>query len=204
MFQKGLNQLPIVEEFYTLQGEGHFSGQAAYFIRIAGCDVGCEWCDTKLSWNAAKHFLKQVDELVLNASSCPAGFAVITGGEPLLYDLEYFCSGLKKAGIFISLETSGAYPLSGSWNWICLSPKINKPPVSKIFDFANELKMVISKKSDIEWAVENALKVNSKCELYLQPEWSMFRTITPLIVTFVKQNPKWKISLQTHKFMRIP
>jgi 7-carboxy-7-deazaguanine synthase len=196
--------LPIVEEFYTLQGEGHFTGHAAYFIRIGGCDVGCPWCDTKVSWNASKHPFKPVDELIKNAAACPASFAVITGGEPLMYNLESLCKGLKTAGVKTSLETSGAYPLSGEWDWICLSPKTHKPPVPEIFLHANELKMVIAEEKDIEWAVENARKVNAECELYLQPEWSVFRTILPFLVEFVKQNPEWNISLQAHKFMRIP
>jgi len=166
--------------------------------------VGCEWCDTKVSWNAAKHPLKKVDELVKNAASCPAGFAVITGGEPLMYNLDYLCQELRQAGVRTSLETSGAYPLSGFWDWICLSPKIHKPPVSELFFHANELKMVIAEEKDIEWALENSRQVNGDCELYLQPEWSVFRTILPFIVEFVKENPRWRVSLQGHKFMRIP
>lgn len=196
--------LPIVEEFYTLQGEGRYSGHAAYFIRIGGCDVGCPWCDTKISWDASRHSMKTVDEIVKNAAACPASFAVITGGEPLMYNLDYLCKGMKEAGVKTSLETSGAYLLSGEWDWICLSPKTNKPPGPEIFLKANELKMVIAEEKDLDWAIENAGKVNSECELYLQPEWNVFRTITPVIVEFVKKNPKWNISLQAHKFMRIP
>jgi 7-carboxy-7-deazaguanine synthase len=204
MLHKETTTLPIVEEFYTLQGEGHYTGHAAWFIRIGGCDVGCEWCDTKVSWNASKYPFKPVEELIKNAIACPASFAVITGGEPLMYNLDYLCTGLKEAGVKTSLETSGAYPLSGTWDWICLSPKTHKPPVHEIFAHANELKMVIAEEKDIEWAIENAGKVNSNCELYLQPEWSVFHTILPVMVDFVKQNPQWNLSLQTHKFMRIP
>jgi len=198
------HKLPIVEEFYTLQGEGHFSGHAAYFIRLAGCDVGCPWCDTKVSWNASEHSYKTVETLVSNAAECPAKFVVITGGEPLMHNLDYLCIELKSAGIKTSLETSGAYELSGLWDWICLSPKTHKAPLPAIFEMANELKIVISDVKDLEWAMENAGKVNSSCLLYLQPEWSVFRTILPVIVEFVKKNPRWRISLQSHKFMRIP
>lgn len=198
------SSLPVVEEFYTLQGEGHFSGHAAYFIRIGGCDVGCEWCDTKVSWNPLKHPNKQIRELVFNASSCKASFAVITGGEPLMYNLGLLCEEMNKAGVKLALETSGAYQLSGKWEWICLSPKKNKPPVNEIFAQANELKIVIANENDLHWAIENSKQVSKSCELYLQPEWSVFRTISPKIIEFVKQNPQWRISLQTHKFLRIP
>ncbi len=201
---KTIDFLPVVEEFYTLQGEGHFSGHAAYFIRLGGCDVGCPWCDTKVSWEASKHQTRPVDELIKNAAACSASFAVITGGEPLMYNLDYLSSGLKSAGVKTSLETSGAYPLTGSWDWICLSPKIYKPPLREVFEQASELKMVIAEEKDIEWALENASGVGPSCELYLQPEWSVFRTIMPFIVDFVKKNPEWRISLQAHKFMRIP
>lgn len=204
MSVKDITKLPIVEEFYTLQGEGHFSGHAAYFIRIGGCDVGCLWCDTKESWNVSKHSFKQVDDLIKKAAACPASFAVITGGEPLMYNLDYLCEGMKSAGVKTSLETSGAYPLSGSWDWICLSPKIHKRPIPELFGYASELKIVIAVEKDIEWAIKNSSYVNSACELYLQPEWSVFRTILPVIIEFVKLNPIWKVSLQTHKFMRIP
>ncbi len=199
-----VTMLPIVEEFYTIQGEGHYSGHAAYFIRIGGCDVGCTWCDTMVSWDSARHPLKPVDELIVNAADCPASFAVITGGEPLMYNLDYLCQGLNDAGIETALETSGAYPLSGKWDWLCLSPKVHKPPLKEIFQYANELKIVIAEEKDLEWAFENAIQVNPTCKLYLQPEWSVFRTILPVLVEFVKRNPQWNISLQTHKFMRIP
>jgi organic radical activating enzyme len=199
-----ITKLPIVEEFYTIQGEGHYSGHAAYFIRIGGCDVGCSWCDTQVSWDASGHAFKPVDEIVVNASNCLSSLVVVTGGEPLMYNLDYLCKGLNEAGMTISLETSGAYPLSGSWDWICLSPKSHKPPVSDIYKQANELKVVIAEEKDLEWAFENAVLVNPSCQLYLQPEWSVFRTITPVIVDFVKKNPEWNISLQGHKFMRIP
>ncbi len=196
--------LPIVEQFYTLQGEGYYSGRPAYFIRIGGCDVGCPWCDTKVSWDASKHPLTPVDEIINHASDCPSDFVVITGGEPLMHNLDYLCKGLQNAGLELSIETSGAYPISGEWDWICLSPKIHKPPVPEIFSRANELKMVIYEEKDLEWAYENAIQVNLKCKLYLQPEWSVFRTVLPTIVDYVKTNPHWNISLQVHKFMRIP
>jgi 7-carboxy-7-deazaguanine synthase len=196
--------LPIVEEFYTLQGEGFYSGHAAYFIRIGGCDVGCPWCDTKVSWDVSRHSLKSVTELVKNAAASPALFAVITGGEPLSFNLDFLCSELRKAGAKTSLETSGVYPLSGEWDWICLSPKTHRAAVPEIFPLANELKIVISEEKDFEFAVENAKKVRDSCKLYLQPEWSVFRTILPAMVDFVKQKPEWNISLQTHKLMRIP
>lgn len=198
------SELPIVEEFYTLQGEGFWSGHAAYFIRIAGCDVGCPWCDTKVSWNTSSHKLKTVDEIVKNATSFPAAFAVITGGEPLMHNLDLLCNKLKDAGVRTALETSGAYPVSGMWDWICLSPKTFKAPLPEIFEIANELKIVISEKSDLEWAIENSKKVNPNCILYLQPEWNVFRTILPSLVDFVKENPRFRVSLQSHKFMRIP
>jgi len=202
-YQDG-TMLPIVEEFYTIQGEGYFTGHPAYFIRLGGCDVGCPWCDTKVSWDASRHPLKPADEIVVRAADCLASFAVITGGEPLMYNLDYLCEGLNKAGVKTSLETSGAYALSGSWDWICLSPKIHKPPVTEIFTRANELKMVIACEKDLEWAFENAILVNPSCKLYLQPEWSVFRSILPTIVSYIKENPQWNISLQAHKFMRIP
>ena len=198
------SSLPIVEQFYTLQGEGYYSGRPAYFIRIGGCDIGCQWCDTRVSWNASRHPLKEVEEIVKNAADCKSRFVVITGGEPLMYNLDYICEGLHDAGLEISLETSGAYPLSGKWDWICLSPKENKPPVSGIFLKANELKVVIYEERDLDWAKKNALQMNPSCKLYLQPEWSVFRTISPVVVEYIKKNPEWNISLQTHKIMRIP
>jgi 7-carboxy-7-deazaguanine synthase len=196
--------LPLVEEFYTLQGEGYHTGKAAYFIRIGGCDVGCSWCDAKFTWNAKVFPPVKVDEFVERAAIHPAKTVVVTGGEPSLYPLQYLCDKLKEKGIQTFIETSGAYTLTGLWDWICLSPKPQQPPVNGIHMKADELKVIVSSKSDIEWAEKNANLVKSTCKLYLQPEWSNYNKTIPWLVEYVKQNPKWQISLQSHKFMRIP
>lgn len=196
--------LPLVEEFYTLQGEGFHTGKPAYFIRIGGCDVGCSWCDAKFTWNAKNFPPVKVDEIVIRASKQPSKAVVVTGGEPSLYPLDYLCLELKKKNIQTFIETSGAYPLTGQWDWICLSPKPQQPPVNGIHMKADELKVIISKPEDLKWAEENAAKVKATCKLYLQPEWSEYQTITPVIVEYAKANPKWQVSLQAHKFMRIP
>jgi organic radical activating enzyme len=196
--------LPLVEDFYTIQGEGHHVGKPAYFIRIGGCDVGCSWCDSKQSWNPGIHPLVHISEIVRRASSFPAPAVVVTGGEPLMYNLGPFTEALKQKGIRLFLETSGAYPLSGYWDWICLSPKKNYPPLDPVFEYANELKVIISDQSDFEWAEGNSGKVNKDCLLYLQPEWSRYKQIIPLIVEYAKSNPAWNISIQAHKFMKIP
>lgn len=196
--------LPVVEEFYSLQGEGYNTGKAAYFIRIGGCDIGCSWCDSAFTWDASLFPEREVDKIVENAADCPAKAVVVTGGEPLMWKLDYLSEKLKEKGIETFLETSGAYPLSGIWDWICLSPKKQAPPLHSIFPLANELKVIIANESDIGWAVSNAKKVKKTCHLFLQPEWSVHKSITPVIVDFIKQNPEWKISLQSHKFMRIP
>ena len=196
--------LPLMEEFYTIQGEGFNSGKAAYFIRLGGCDVGCHWCDVKESWNAELHPLTKSDEIVANASKFPSKAVVVTGGEPLIYNLDYLTNELKKAGIATFIETSGAYPLSGDWDWICLSPKKFKAPRPDITPFAHELKVIVFNKSDFKWAEEYAEMVSSTCKLYLQPEWSKSKEMTPLIIDYVMNNPKWEISLQTHKFLNIP
>lgn len=196
--------LPLMEEFYTLQGEGFHTGQAAYFIRIGGCDVGCHWCDSKESWDASKYPPVPVDLIIENAASFPAKAIVVTGGEPLLYNLDYLCQGLKSKGIRTFLETSGSVPVSGIWDWICLSPKKDAPPMIDIFSLSNELKLIIEDPDDFIWAEENALKVKDDCKIYLQPEWSASGQITPVIVKYIKDNPRWKISLQSHKYMRIP
>ena len=179
-------------------------GKPAYFLRIGGCDIGCSWCDTKISWNPSIHPVLPVDEVVCNIISSGASATVVTGGEPLMYDLDYLCSRLKLHGIETFIETSGAYPLSGTWDWICLSPKIQQPPLAEIYDAANELKVIIAKPEDIDWAVKNAKLVNESCRLYLQPEWSVFISIMPVIVDFVKHETKWSVSIQSHKFMHIP
>jgi organic radical activating enzyme len=203
LFEDG-TKLPVVEEFYSIQGEGFHFGKAAYFLRIGGCDVGCSWCDTKISWNPDVHPVIDVDSIVRNIQECPAGAVVVTGGEPLLFNLNYLCGELKKIEIETFLETSGTHPVSGSWDWICLSPKRQQPPLQEIFQLADELKMIISELQDFEFAVENSGLVSDKCKLYLQPEWSVFNNIMPVIVDFIKENPSWNISLQAHKFMKIP
>lgn len=196
--------LPLMEEFYTIQGEGFHTGKPAYFVRIGGCDVGCSWCDTKLSWNAEIHPAVAADEIVKRAGEAPAKAVVVTGGEPSMYPLAYFTAQLHKYGIQTFIETSGAHPLSGEWDWICLSPKRQFPPKRNIFKKAHELKMIIQEEKDLLWAEENAIKVNRQCELYLQPEWSVAPKILPVIIEYAKHNPKWKISLQSHKYMKIP
>ncbi|MDR2586170.1 MAG: 7-carboxy-7-deazaguanine synthase QueE [Prevotellaceae bacterium] len=196
--------LPLVEDFYTIQGEGFHAGKAAYFIRLGGCDVGCFWCDAKESWNQHLYPPVPVEDIVARAVSHPAKSIVITGGEPLLYPLEPLCNLLHQNGLEIFLETSGAYPLSGNFDWICLSPKKQHPPVGNIYQKASELKVIIHELSDLEWAEENRHKVSSRCLLYLQPEWSRSAQIIPDLVDFVKKSPIWNISLQTHKYMQIP
>lgn len=196
--------LPLMEEFYTIQGEGFHSGKAAYFIRLGGCDVGCHWCDVKESWNAELHPLTSVETIVANASKYPAKTVVVTGGEPLLYNLDLLTRRLKEEGIKTFIETSGAYPLSGEWDWICLSPKKFKGPMTQISPLAGELKVIVFNKSDFEWAEEHAKLVSDECKLYLQPEWSKAEQMMPVIIEFVKDHPRWEVSLQTHKFMNIP
>ena len=193
-----------MEEFYSLQGEGFHTGKAAYFARIGGCDVGCRWCDVKESWDASAYPPVPADLIIKKAASFPAKSIVVTGGEPLLYNLDYLCRGLKLHGIQTFLETSGSSPLSGTWDWICLSPKKNAPALIEISTRACELKVIIETANDFLWAEENALKVNQECILYLQPEWSVSQKIIPEIVEYIQKNPQWKISLQSHKYMRIP
>jgi organic radical activating enzyme len=196
--------LPLMEEFYTIQGEGFNTGQAAYFIRLGGCDVGCHWCDVKESWDASLHPLTPIQDIVDKASSFPAKAVVITGGEPLLYNLEPLCSMLHEQGIRIFLETSGAYPVSGSFDWICVSPKKFKSPRKDMLAIADELKVIVFNKQDFDWAEQHASFLKTNCLQYLQPEWSKSTVLMPEIVEFVKMNPQWKISLQTHKYMHIP
>ncbi len=198
------NMLPIMESFYTLQGEGYHQGKPAYFIRLGGCDVGCHWCDVKESWNAADHPSMSTNEITAEALSHPSRFAVITGGEPVMYNLNYLTSELKKESFYLAVETSGAYKLTGDWHWICLSPKKTMPPLTEYYDKANELKVVVYNKNDILWAEEHASKVNKDCKLYLQPEWSKRDSITPTLIDYIKQNPKWNLSLQSHKYVDIP
>lgn len=196
--------LPLMEEFYTIQGEGFHTGKAAYFIRLGGCDVGCNWCDVKESWDAELHPLTLADTIIENASQYPGKAVVVTGGEPLIYNLDYLTTGLQKLHIKTFIETSGAYPLSGHWDWICLSPKKFKAPRPDIAPFAGELKVIVFNKSDFIWAEKNSELVSAECKLYLQPEWSKTKFVTPLIIEYVKANPKWEISLQTHKYLNIP
>ncbi len=198
------SQLPLMEDFYTIQGEGFHSGKAAYFIRLGGCDVGCHWCDVKESWNAELHPLTDVDSIVAKALQHPSKAVVVTGGEPLLYNLDLLTSKLQAQGIQTFIETSGAYPLSGNWDWICLSPKKFKEPRPDIAPLAGELKVIVFNKSDFEWAEKYAAEVSANCKLYLQPEWSKSKEMTPLIVEYVMANPRWEISLQTHKYLNIP
>ena len=196
--------LPLMEEFYTIQGEGYNTGKAAYFIRIGGCDVGCHWCDVKESWDAGLHPLTSADLIVENASKFPAKAVVVTGGEPSMYQLDYLTSRFKQNNIATFIETSGAYPLTGQWDWICLSPKKTMEPLPEIFLRANEIKVIVYNKHDFLWAEKNASKASESCKLYLQPEWSRCSEMLPSIIDYVMQNPKWNISLQTHKYMNIP
>lgn len=196
--------IPLVEEFYTIQGEGYHTGKAAYFIRVGGCDVGCSWCDTKFSWNPSLHPVVPAEQIVEHVLEHPAAAVVVTGGEPLMVNMDYLTRLLKEKGIETFLETSGAYELSGNWDWICLSPKKNAPPVTSMFEKAHELKVIIASEEDLEWAVANASRVAPLCKLYLQPEWSRREQIFPLIIEFSKRNPRWMISIQSHKYMRIP
>lgn len=196
--------LPIMEKFYTLQGEGFHSGRAAYFIRLGGCDVGCHWCDVKESWNAEAHPQTEVEEIVNQALLQPCRFAVITGGEPVMYNLDELCTQLIEAGFELAIETSGAYAISGKWHWICLSPKRRVPPKEEYYPLANELKVIIFNNADFKWAEEHAKKVNKNCKLYLQVEWSKRNELTPAIIEYVKKHPQWNISVQTHKYLKIP
>lgn len=197
-------ELPVMEAFHTIQGEGFYSGRAAYFIRLAGCDVGCVWCDVKESWDPNIHPLVKISELVLDAVESKAGFVVITGGEPAMYDLTSLIDLLHKENIEVAIETSGCYDLKGNVDWYCFSPKKFKPPTNDAYQRANELKVVISHKSDFDWALNHASLVNKDCKLFVQPEWSKQERFLSNIIDFVKNHPEWRISLQTHKFMQIP
>jgi 7-carboxy-7-deazaguanine synthase len=200
----GTQVLPLMEDFYTIQGEGFYQGHAAYFIRLGGCDVGCVWCDVKESWDASAHPLVSIQEITQKAKQSGTEIAVITGGEPAMYDLTVLTHSLKKAGLKTNIETSGVYPLTGTWDWVCFSPKKFKAPHPSIYNQANELKVIVYNKSDFDWAEQFAKVVNRDCELFLQPEWSKEKEMLPLIIDYVKANPKWKVSLQIHKYMNIP
>ena len=196
-------KLPLMEAFYTLQGEGYHKGSAAYFIRIGGCDVGCHWCDVKESWDAEKHPPTSIDTIVTEAKKY-SDTIVVTGGEPLMWDMKPLTLALKEAGLNIHIETSGAYDITGHWDWFCLSPKKNKLPTNEAAACADELKVIIYNKDDFRFAEEQAQRVGKDCVLYLQPEWSKRDTMMPLMVDYVLANPQWKVSLQTHKYLNIP
>ena len=193
-----------MEAFYTLQGEGFHQGKAAYFIRLGGCDVGCFWCDVKESWDAAIHPQMAIEDIVSLASEQEGRLAVITGGEPLLHNLDELTAQLHQTGFQTNIETSGSSPLSGSWDWICLSPKKFKAPLPDVLAKANELKVIIYNKNDFKWAEQHATQTSAGCKLYLQPEWSKSAVITPLIVDYIKANPQWQLSLQIHKYINVP
>ena len=199
-----ISSLPVMEHFYTLQGEGYHQGKAAYFIRLGGCDVGCVWCDVKDSWDADKHPKLKIEDLLSAISKTATEMVVITGGEPLMHDLDELTAALHEAGLKTNIETSGAHPLSGSWDWICLSPKKFKAPLPEIIPHANELKIIIFNKSDFDWAEKYAALVSSECKLYLQPEWDKAAEMTPLIIEYIKANPKCELSLQIHKYINVP
>jgi 7-carboxy-7-deazaguanine synthase len=198
------NVLPVMEHFYTLQGEGVFAGHAAYFIRLAGCDVGCVWCDVKESWDVSEQQWMSVGEIVKAASQHPARIAVITGGEPLMYQLSVLCDALHAEGFRVHIETSGAYPMSGSFDWICVSPKKFKAPLQDVVHLANELKVIVFNKSDFDWAEQHASMVNASCKLLLQAEWEKRTQMYPLMIDYALTNPRWNISVQTHKYLDIP
>lgn len=196
--------LPLMEAFYTLQGEGAHQGRAAYFIRLGGCDVGCVWCDVKDSWDMAKHPRVQIDAIVTEAVKYPGRLAVITGGEPLMHQLDDLTTALRVAGFETNIETSGSSPLSGHWDWICLSPKKFKAPLQEVIVKANELKVVVFNKHDFAWAETYAAQVPPDCQLFLQPEWEKAAEMTPLILAYIQANPQWRLSLQVHKYLNIP
>lgn len=200
----GGERLPLVEDFYTIQGEGFHTGKPAYFIRLGGCDVGCAWCDAKYTWNPRLYPPTDIDVVVERAVACAAQSIVITGGEPLMYPLGALTAKLRERGLKIFLETSGSHPFSGVFDWVCLSPKRKQPPLEEAFARADELKVIVESEADFEWAESNADKVGAECMLYLQPEWSVSERIMPSIVEYAKSNPRWNISIQSHKFMRIP
>lgn len=201
---EGGRKLPLVEDFYTIQGEGYHAGKPAYFIRLGGCDVGCRWCDAKYTWNPRLYPPTEVGTIVERAASYPAQAIVLTGGEPLLYPLDPLTDALHERGLEIFLETSGSRPFSGRFDWVCLSPKRRQPPLKEAFARADELKVIVETEEDFEWAERNAREVSLRCRLYLQPEWSVSEQVMPLLVEYAKAHPRWNISIQTHKYMHIP
>lgn len=196
--------LPLVEDFYTIQGEGYHTGKPAYFIRLGGCDVGCRWCDAKYTWNPKLFPPTEVRTIVERAVSCPAQAIVITGGEPLIYPLDILTAALRERGLQIFLETSGSHSFSGYFDWVCLSPKRQQPPLDEAFVRADELKVIIESEADFDWAERNAERVSDECMLFLQPEWSVAEKVMPAVVEYAKAHPRWNISIQTHKYMHIP
>ncbi len=196
--------LPLVEDFYTIQGEGYHTGKAAYFIRLGGCDVGCRWCDAKYTWNPRLYPPVEVATIVARATACAAQAVVVTGGEPLLYPLGVLTSELHARGLELFLETSGSHPFSGEFDWVCLSPKRQQPPLEEAYVRADELKVIVERAEDFAWAEQNAARVRPECRLYVQPEWSVSEQVMPLLVEYVKANPRWNISIQAHKYMHIP
>ena len=196
--------LPLMEEFYSIQGEGYYTGNSAYFLRIGGCDVGCHWCDVKESWDSESHPPTKVLDMILNILDFPTETVVVTGGEPLMWNMSFLTKCLKEKGLRTHLETSGSHELSGEWDWICLSPKKFQKPLNTINPIADELKIIVQNKSDFKWAEQQRGGVSEKCKLYLQPEWSNKEKMIPLIIDYVMQNPEWQISLQTHKYLQIP
>ncbi|MEP6616901.1 MAG: 7-carboxy-7-deazaguanine synthase QueE [Ginsengibacter sp.] len=196
--------LPVMEAFYTIQGEGYHQGKAAYFIRLGGCDVGCVWCDVKESWDMNIHPRKPVNEIIADAKLSGCQLAVITGGEPLLHNLDELTAALHETGMSTNIETSGSSPLSGSWDWICLSPKKFKEPLTEVLLKADELKIIIFNRSDFQWAEKYAARVAGNCKLYLQPEWNKSAMVTPWIIEYIKAHPEWQLSLQIHKYINVP
>ena len=197
-------KIPLMESFLSIQGEGFFSGKSSYFLRIGGCDVGCHWCDVKESWDPSIHPLTKVDDIIDKIMQYSVKIVVVTGGEPLMYNLDYLCQSLKLLDIKIHLETSGAYMLSGNFDWICLSPKKTLKPLKNIYDISDELKIIVSNKNDLKWAQDQKKLVGNECKLYLQPEWSKKEIVLPQIIDFVSKNSEWSISLQSHKYMNLP
>lgn len=197
-------RLPLVEDFYTIQGEGYHAGKPAYFIRLGGCDVGCRWCDAKYTWNPRLYPPTAIGTIVERAASFPAQAIVLTGGEPLLYPLDPLTDALHERGLEIFLETSGSHPFSGRFDWVCLSPKRQQPPLKEAFVWADELKVIIETEEDFAWAEQNAREVSLRCRLYLQPEWSVSERMMPQLVEYAKAHPRWNISIQAHKYMHIP
>lgn len=196
-----LSSLPVMEYFYSIQGEGYFQGRPAFFIRLGGCDVGCVWCDVKESWDAGAHPKMMIEDLVTEVKKTKTDFVVVTGGEPLMHDCSALTKALRAQNLEVAVETSGAYELSGDWNWICISPKKFKAPLASVLEQANELKVVVFNKSDFKWAEEHKKKCSKNCSLYLQPEWSKEKEMSTLIINYIQEYPEWNISLQVHKYL---